>query len=250
MFNFFGTFTTGQYNEFTAFLAVQKADLKARKAWLSAQLDRNGHFSTDYDDATKLPMPFDPETGTGGFTCSPANSYGAKLLEAYRILGGVPEDDMLLRTSDDPVFLLSGTEDDPDDETSGYSTVYSNGRVDRGGTRFDRDLGLKVMRLKLPFLEVIKHKRERLEFKIKRALDYSDQLESEIASIDALLSDGPGSLDDLLSKVGSTMAEFGSFGVVDDEDDKYGLRIGRLADVTFDDASDEGNTGDERFPTT
>ncbi len=252
-FSFFGTFTSAQWDEFVSFINIQKVDLQARRKWLSAQLLRNGVFRTEYDDVTKMPMDHDPNVSEGGFTCTPNNSYGAKLLSAYRMLGGVPEHDMLLRTSDDPVFLTTGSnlETGENSNKTGYSDVYSNGRRDRGSMRFDRDLGLLVESVKAPFLETIKLKREHLEFKIKRALDYSDQLQREIDQIDSLIGDGinfRGTLDDLLLRVELEMSSAGSMNVVQNSEDKFGLNIGRVGDIGFEDSEDQLETETERIP--
>lgn len=248
-FNIFGTYTTAQWNEFTAYVAIQRVDLQARFNWLSAEQARVGIFNTDYGN-DNFPTPYNPDDPSTGFTCIPDSSYGAKLLSAYRVLGGVPEDDMLLRTSDQPVFLTRGTSAATGEDASktGYSDLYSNGRRDRGGMRFDRDLGLKVNLVKNPFLETIKRKRERLEYKIKRALDYSDQLQNEMNSITALLGTGPGSLDDLLSQVTSQANLPGSFGVVNNPNDKFGLGIGRVGDQVFSDSANASSGQDERLP--
>jgi hypothetical protein len=249
-FSFFGVFTTSQWDEFVNFVSIQRVELTKRKAWLSAQLSRNGLFVTNYDETTNFPTQYDPETGEGGFSCSPVSSYGAKLLAAYRMLGGVPENDMLLRTSDKPVFLTRGVNTSMGDggQKTGYSDVYSNGRRDRGGMRFDRDLGNMVDAVKRPFLESTKHKREHLEYKIKRCLDLSDQLEKEISLIDKLLGDGEGSLDALLSKVSLEMSTSSSFNVIDNNEDRFGLGIGRVGDLAFDDSSEEAESEEMRVP--
>lgn len=157
---------------------------------------------------------------------------------------------MLLRTSDKPIFLTRGTTVvlGEGGQNTGYSDIYSNGRRDRGGMRFDRDMGAAVDAVKKPFLEVIKHKRERLEFKIKRALDYSDQLQTEIDKIDDLLGDGDGSLNSLLAQVQSNANLSGSLGVVDNPDDKFGLDIGRVGDLAYDDSLKEAEEETLRVP--
>jgi hypothetical protein len=172
-FNFFGTFSTGQLNQLVTFAKVQERDLSDRKNWLSAQLSRNGIFITEYDPQTFLPQKFEANVG----------SYAAKLLIAYKSLGGNPERDMLLRTSDKPVYLTRGDSMSTNamgDPNGGYSDLFTSGRRVRGSQRFDRDLGVQISKLKYWQLESIKKKREQLEFKIKRALDYSDQLLKEI----------------------------------------------------------------------
>jgi hypothetical protein len=221
-FNFFGTFTTAQFDELVDFSKIQEQDLLDRLVWLKRQLELNGIFSTEYDDNN------DPVS----FSCNPPHSYGAKLMHAYRILGGVPERDMLLRTSDKPVYLTRGVNIDSESSTSGYSDVFSNGRRYRGNQRFDRDIGLKVQRLKSWQLEIIKRKREHLEFKIKRCLDYSDQLQNEIIFLTRMTGDSADrSVDFQIADIQGDMFAPGAMNVVV-SDDKYGRDIGRVGDKT------------------
>lgn len=221
-FNFFGTFTTGQLNDLVDFSHIQERDIEARIAWLSAELEKVGTFVTQYDDEDKYPVFFD---------CFPAESYGAKLLLAYKILGGVPERDMLLRTSDKPVFLKKGVNASPTDPDSGYSREFSNGRVYRGTQRFDRSLGLRVEALKRWQLEAVKRKREHLELKIKRALDYSDQLQREMDLLSGLKD---GGVSDLVTEIYKVMLTPGAMNVVDDPDDGFGLGVGPVGDKYVD----------------
>lgn len=227
-FNFYGTFTSGQLQQLIDFSKIQERDLKARSLWLNAQLTRNGIFSTVYDDKTFLPLEFTASQG----------SYAAKLLQAYRILGGTPEKDFMLRNRSQPVFLTRGKNIDTGitsvDPTAGYSDIMSNGRRIRGSQRFDRDVGVQVEKLKFWQLESIKRKREHLEFKIKRALDYSDQLSQEIKLIDVLLDDTGGrQVDDIVRSVQLTATRTGAANVIEDLLDIFGLSIGRVADPTY-----------------
>lgn len=191
------------------------------------------------------------DDGSPGFQCNPG-SYGAKLLDAYRMLGGIPEHDMLLRTRDKPVYLTRGSNLASGGGTvnGGFSDVFSNGRRNRGTMRFDRDLGVKVNRFKGWQLEIIKQKRERLEYKIKRCLDYSHQMQDEIDLITSLLGkDMTGSgVDDSISSVETEMSKEGVTGVVNNSTDRFGLKIGRPGDLTYADALDEAAAGDERIP--
>ena len=187
--------------------------MKERVRWLGSELIRNGTFITEYDEATNYPKRF---------VVSPPSSYGAKLIMAYRILGGVPERDMLLRTSDQPVFLTRGVNisQDPNNTNSGYSDLYSNGRRNRGGQRFDRDLAIQVEKFKKWQLESIKRKREHLEFKIKRALDYSDQLAIEMKLLQTMLDSNSGqTVDDFITKINQLMFRNGAANVVDNIND-------------------------------
>jgi hypothetical protein len=218
----FGTFTTGQFDELVDFSKIQEQDILDRVVWLKRQLILNGIFTTDYDENNN-PM---------GFFCDPPFSYGAKLMHAYRILGGVPERDMLLRTSDQPVFLTRGVNIDSESSTSGYSDTFSNGRRYRGNQRFDRDIGLKVQKLKAWQLEIIKRKREHLEFKIKRCLDYSDQLQNEITLLSRMVGDSADrSADFQIAEIQGDMFAPGAMNVVVSSD-KYGKDIGRVGDKT------------------
>jgi hypothetical protein len=222
-FNFFGTFTTGQWEELKNFTEIQQVDLYQRKLWISRELARAGVFVTQYDGNT--PVAFAAVSG----------SYADKLLQAYRILGGVPERDMLLRTSDQPVFAVRGaplTVDTNSEVGGGYADSYSNGRRDRGSQAFDRDLGLLVDQLKSWQREAIKLKREHLEFKIKRALDYADQLQQESNFIDLLMGVGLGNVSDQITNVEIGMVTPDAANVVDNTGDIYGLDIGTPSDLT------------------
>ena len=229
-FNFFGTFTTAQFQDLVDFAKIQEKDVSERIRWLSSELLKVGVFNTVYDEEGRVPVVF---------TCSPPSSYGAKLLQAYKILGGVPEHDMLLRTSDQPVFLKKGTNVDPGNPDSGYSREFSNGRLLRGTQRFDRDVGLKVERLKKWQIESVKHKREHLEFKIKRALDYSDQLQIE-SNLLTLMSKGASgsSVEDMIAEVNKLILRPGAMNVVEDMEDRWGLRIGPVGDKYVDTPGD------------
>lgn len=236
-FSFSGTFSIAQFEAFKAFARIQRLDLKIRKDYLQKQRLMIGIFITEYDGVRP-----------SSFTASPG-SYADKLLMAHKILGGHPEVDMLLRTIDQPVFLTRGAGLSVDKNATvqgGFSDIYSNGRRYRGDQRFDRDLGLKVEKLKKWQLETIKAKRERLEYKIKRALDYSDQLQIEINMIDKTLSEGLGGFDDQIVNIELQARKPQTSNITEDLDDIFGLFVGRPADFSFDDAISEGNQDNQR----
>jgi len=195
-------------------------------------------FTTEYDD-NNYPK---------SFSVSPLNSYGAKLLSAYRILGGYPEKEMLLRTRDVPVFLTRGepiTVRQDGLVSGGYSETYTDSRRWRGGQRYDRDLGLRVERMKAWQLEIIKSKREKLEFKIKRALDYSDQLQQEVVLIDKLLTEST-SVDTLIRKIEIQANTPYTANTVKNQQDLFGLNIGNVADRTLAAAEELAEAGAQR----
>ncbi|KKK69178.1 hypothetical protein LCGC14_2936650 [marine sediment metagenome] len=161
--------------------------------------------------------------------------------------------DMLLRTRDLPVFKERNSPLSVAKEggiTGGVSDVYTSGRRERGGQRFDRDLGIKVFKVKNWELDSIKMKRERLEMKIKRALDYSDQLKVEIDLLGTLVSD---IAEDSLAfsqilDIEIQAVTTGTANIVDDLSDIFGLFIGRVGDMAFDDALDVGEEQAQRVP--
>jgi hypothetical protein len=239
-FSFSGTFTSAQWEALKEFGFIQRSDLEKRKLWLQAQLSRNGIFITEYDSDTNKPVLFDCNSG----------SYGKKLLDAYRILGGIPERDMLLRTSDKPVFLTRGSNLQISEGSSqgGYSDVFTNGRRNRGNTRFDRDTGVLIDRFKNWQLESIKHKRENLEYKIKRCLDYSDQIQNEIDLIDKIMSDGFSSFDNTLSRIENDISSPGKMNYVEDSQDDFGLSIGKIGDLSVDISIESAESEGRRVP--
>lgn len=218
-FNFFGTFTRAQWWDFKDFAMVQREELELRAKWLKAELARVGEIKCVYSDDNMTPI---------SYTANP-NSYAGKLLLAYRMLGGVPEYDMLLRSRAQAVSLQRGASQDD-------SPSYSNGRVNRGGQIFDRSLGLAVEKLKTWQLEAIKSKREHLEFKIKRALDYYDQLKQEYELV-ADLAYGFG-VDEQIVNIEVEMMTPGRTNVPTTDGDRYGLQIGPGADPSVDTADD------------
>lgn len=237
-FNFFGTFTRAQWESFKVFTKIQKLELHSRKKWIEKELLRVGVFITEYGD----------DNYPKSFSVTPATSYGAKLLSAYRILGGYPEREMLLRTRDIPVFLTKGEQISVREDglvSGGYSDTYTNSRRWRGSQRYDRDLGLRIERLKIWQLDAIKAKREKLEFKIKRALDYSDQLQQEVVLIDRLLTE-TSSVNTMINRVEIQMATPYTANVVNDQQDLFGLNIGNVSDRTLAAADELAKAGAER----
>ena len=210
-----------------------------RRRWLQKQLLMNGVFTITYDDSGVVPVEYQ------------ASGYAGKLLLAFRVAGGEPEKCMLLRNRDQPVFKTRNFQTVVQEEggtSGGFSDVYTSGRRERGTQRFDRDLGIKVEKVKGWQIEAIKRKREHLEMKIRRALDYSDQLQQEIDRIDVLLSEGRGSAADLILEAEIQSSTPGSMNVVQNLNDIFGLFIGRPGALSFDDALLEEDERDQRAP--
>ncbi len=242
-FNFYGTFTTGQWEELRQFALIQATDIGARIAWLNRELSTIGLFSTIYDSSNSHPL---------SFAVVPSTSYGAKLLQAYRALGGSPEKDFLLRTSDQPVYLLPGAPIDTNDAsgvaTQGFSDSFSNGKRYRGQQRFDRDLGFPMEKFKRWQLEAIKHKRERLEYKIKRALDYSDQLQIEQQALTSMIAtDSTTSVEGQIANLIALFHRPGAMNVIDNINDLFGFNIGRPGDTSIPNELQVAEANDSRL---
>lgn len=239
-FNFYGTYTTGQYNQFLGFSKVQEADIRSRIRHLEVLLTKYGKFEITFDAESGAPSQI---------RCSGDNSYGAKLLRAYKILGGVPETDFMMRTNSDPVYLKSGNpiNKDPNDPYSGYGSQYSDNRLDRGNLTYDRDLGELVLRQKKWQMEAIKRKRETLEYKIKRILYLSQQLNTERILLNEMLdSQSRDSLGVITSRIQAIQLEPGRLSVVNNDEDIHGLYIGREYDAVVDDPEGTDKAHGER----
>lgn len=237
-FDFYGTFTLGQWEVFRAFTAAQKVDIDARIKWLKREWFKVGKFKTLHDD----------DGNPTSYSATPPGSYAAKLIEAYTILGGVLERDMLLRTLNKPVFLKrrANTSAAGGVDTVGYSKEFSNGRFLRGDQRFDRDVGLHVESLKAWQLEAIKSKRERLEYKIKRALDYSDQIGREIILLESLLEED-GGLEDRIREMDVFITDPQRMNFTASAD-RHGLKIGTISDPSTVDVGREVLADHNRTP--
>lgn len=236
-FGFYGTFTLGQWDVFRSFTYAQKVDIQSRILWLQRELFKVGRFETSFnDDGT-------PDK----YSVGPNSSYGAKLVQAYEILGGVLERDMLLRTRDKPVFFKrkAPTTTAGGTETLSHSTEFTDGRVFRGDQRFDRDVGIQIESLKNWQLEAIKAKRERLEYKIKRTLDYSDELERELKTLQSLIADD--GLDDKIREIDIFITDPKRLNFTASSD-KFGLKIGPPADFSSVNAGENALAGHERKP--
>lgn len=243
-FNFYGVFTTGQFDKFYYFAKIQEQDLLKRISHLEKRKSQIGTVRTDYDPVTNYPVLYEPEI---------PYSYIDKLFLAYKALGGKPEEDFLIRNRDQPVYLKTGEDltNDIYDLTGGDSREFSNGRLNRmGNIRADRPMGIQIDRMKNWQLEVIKYKRESLEYKIKRALDLSDEIQKEIDLLKSMIDteDPIRSLDGMLASVTDLAYSEGSMYIVPNMTDIFGLRIGPITDVLSDVDIQNHQAFGERLP--
>jgi hypothetical protein len=151
---------------------------------------------------------------------------------------------------DKSVYLTEGVPLSVDENgtvSGGISEEFSDGRRYRGSIRFDRNMGLKVERLRSWQLEQIKFKREHLEFKIKRCLDYSDQITNEISQLTVLAGDGLKSVDDLIITIDQAISDPNQINVVRGSiDDKHGLKIGMIGSLDREGAIETGKAENQR----
>ena len=161
--DFLGTFNKSQFERFMAFARSQLVLIDARIAHLEAEKVRVGVpvFKYGTDGALQ------------GYTADPSNSYIAKLLFAYEVQGGNPFLDLVIRTRNDPVYKLRG-------DQQAMPQLMSNGEV-IGAPGLADAASAVLMRSAREWLEATLDARMgNLERKIRRTLDYYDQLDLEV----------------------------------------------------------------------
>lgn len=175
---FRGTFNRSQFLRVVDFARKQLPSITARIEQLQAEQFRVGLIAFVGQDAKGVPV---------AFQASPSDSYIAKLLVAYEVLGGNPAYEIRMRAKTQPIFILAGSE-------ANSPTFMSNGEVIGGGALSDGK-SAELMRVAISWLDdTIAQRRDKLERKIRRAVDYSDQLGNEITRLrligDAASSNG------------------------------------------------------------
>ncbi len=224
-FNFTGTFTSGQKAKLREFSKYQEQDVKRRIDFLQVKLLSNGYFR---------PTVFKPNGVPEKIEAVPNTSYCARLVNAYKLMGGIPEQEFLIRTMDQPVYLQEGApiNDDSDGLTDGHGHIHSNQRRVRENQLFDQIVGVQVERLKAWQLQVIKGKREALEYKIYRCLDNADQIREEIALLTSIINteDPTNHIETILTDIQTAETTPGVATTVDDPSDFFGLNVGKTID--------------------
>jgi hypothetical protein len=203
-----GTFNKSQIERFLAFARSQLPLATARIQHLQAEVSRIGTVVFRYNKGVPL-----------GLSGNPSNSYLAKLLAAYEVLGGNPFIDLRVRLKTDPVYVVSG-----DESTS--PSYLSNGEV--MGTKGLADgVSAELMRSARTWVDdTIQARFERLERKIRRAVDYSDQLKDEITQLQTLQKAATvtGSLEDIANQIHQLLGDKNYRAVFDDGGkDPYGM---------------------------
>lgn len=191
--NFLGTYNRTMFERFAKFGAAQLEDIGDRVLHLNAERMRLGALVFSYDSG-----------GTPiSFTKPAPDSYIGKLLACYEVLGGDVMFDLNVRTLGQPVFLLPGDETHP-------AQMMSNGEIMPLPGQADAPSALLMQDARDWIFEVLQYKREYLERKIMRALDYSDQLNTEIAALMAMAveaKESPGSWAYLVDQLNQLLAD-------------------------------------------
>jgi hypothetical protein len=190
--DFLGTFNNHQFSRLQAFLQNQQSDVPGRVLHLLAEQQRIGTLQFTYDSGGN-PI---------GYNANPQTSYIGKLMMAYEILGGDPIFDLQIRSMSQPVFMLAGSETTPAQQLSSGDILGTHGLRDAPSAAY-------VQQMKGWTEDVVQYKRENIERKIRRMMDYSDQLGAEIQTLSIILNDGKttGSLADLLTQVTNLLSD-------------------------------------------
>src|SRR5690606_19118665 len=122
---------------------------------------------------------FDSNHVPEAVTANPSDSYLGKLLAAYEVLGGNPFLDLRSRNRDQAVFVLQGTAADPATRASSGEVLGSRGLQDA----YSAEL---VRKLRRPMQDTLDFRFTALERKIRRAIDYAEQLEDEIGELEVM----------------------------------------------------------------
>ncbi len=162
-FEFLGSFNQSQLQRFSAFARAQLTLVDDRISHLSAEIERVGALSFAYD-AAGIPT---------GYVPNPPNSYIGKLAACYEVLGGDAFLDLNIRSSTQPVFIIKASE-----TTS--PQLLSNGEIMGAAGLADAPSATLMQQARAGVEDILDYRRDYVERKIRRAVDYSEQLQKEI----------------------------------------------------------------------
>jgi hypothetical protein len=197
---FKGTFNKSQFERLASFARGQLQYIDARLSHLVAEQQRVGTLLFSFD-STGVPTAYVPPD---------PNTYVGKLVQAYETLGGDVFYDLQVRTKANPVFLTKG------DETS-TPKILSNGEPLPQPGLADAPTAALVGQIRF-FMEDVLVKRANLERKIRRSIDYVDQLQDEIDELNQvrLSIETEGSLESNINEVEQLLVDPGYLATLDD----------------------------------
>lgn len=196
-----GTFTRSQFERFRTYVENQVRLIDARIEHLEAERLRVGDLSFAYD-AGGVPTHV---------TGDPPVTYVGKLVGAYEALGGDVEFDLQVRSTLQPVFRLPG-------DTTQAAQLLSNGEVISVQGLGDAESAVTVQAIRGWVSQDLARRRDSLERKIRRAIDYAEQLSAEIGELELLKGsqDTEGSLAFYMKIIGDLTAERNYMAITDD----------------------------------
>ena len=233
-FDWRGTFNKSQFDRFAAFARAQVDGVAPRIRHLTYEKSRLGSLTFEFD-AGGIPL---------SFTASDSKTtYIGKLVAAYEVLGGQVTYDLQVRTLVQAVYLLPGSENIA-------PQVMSNGEVLSARGLADAQTAVLVQRAREWMDGPLRYRREYLEQKIRRALDYAEQLQSEIDLLQRMTrgADVEGSLENIVATVTDLFTDTQYRPVYDDKgEDEHGkLTYSPFAPYSTTDA-DPANVGDPAY---
>jgi hypothetical protein len=203
MMDWLGTFNKSQFTRLSAYVRSQLVYIDLRIKHLTIEQQRIGFLQFSYDSGGR-PTSF--STGSPGII-----TFIGKLVAAYEVLGGDPFYDLQVRSKSDPVFYLKGSE-------TTTSKILSNGEPLPLPGLSDGDSGNAVHSMR-SWTEGNLERLEKLERKIRRAIDYSDQLQDEINELKTIRKsvDVDGSLENLIALVNQLFSDPSYRAIADDK---------------------------------
>lgn len=203
MMDFLGTFNKSQLIRLSAYARGQLVYIKARIQHLTIERQRVGFLQFSYDSAGQP---------TGYATGSPGTiTLIGKLMSAYEVLGGDPFYDLQVRDLNNPVFNLKGTETYSGKMLSNGEPIPSLGLADA--------VSGNAVRSMRGWMSENLDRLERLERKVRRSIDYSDQLQNEIDSLNSITKavEVDGSLENLIALVNQLIIDPTYRAIADDQ---------------------------------
>ena len=202
-FEFLGTFNRSQFERFVAFARTQLTGVGGRIAHLVYERNRLGALSFEYASGGN-PVKY---TVSGTKT-----TYIGGLVAAYEVLGGNVLRDLQVRSQSQAVHVLPGSETAP-------PMFMSNGEAIAGKGLGDALSAEHIRQLKAWMAAPIHYRREYLERKIRRALDYAEQLDTELDLLMAVTAakTQEGSLEFVVAAINQLISDYNYRIIYDDK---------------------------------
>lgn len=203
-FDWLGTFNKSQFDRFAEFARQQLGQIGRRSTHLQLDLERLGNLQFVYNtDGTPAQ-----------WSVSSSDTYIGRLIAAYEILGGNVLFDLQVRakTETQVVYMLPGSEAVP-------PTTMSNGDI-IGARGLGDGLSAEYMQSARSWLAAPLHyRRTYLERKVRRAIDYRDQLEEEVQLLKTIQSDAKtyDSLEYIFTQINGLFPDFQYRAIYDDK---------------------------------